>query len=260
VHTDDLLTSWRRAQLAVVAWARPGRAPGIEVVVPLVRRDVPVLALHYGRLGLADALAAAGEAVVAVGGVGGVGGLPAPSPVAARVDVAVAADPEGERFVEEGLLDQELAKHPPSRRRIDSPLQRREHWWYVPRLLVRLHRPRELVALRPADALVACGDRDVTVTTCHLGAREPVEVTAAGADPLPAGPATVLEHGADLPDLEMPWERRWEGRLTAGRLETDRVDVDAGPRERPLGLLARIQVERRLGQACRAGLRDAGVR
>jgi hypothetical protein len=256
VHTLDVTLGWRRSQLAAVLWTRPGAPPGAAVVVPLLHEGVPTVALPYALAQLAAELGAAHDVVLATGGCAGV---PSEVPVAAHVRVTVTADPEGDVFAESGLLNQELAKHPPSRRRIESILLRREHWWYVPRLLVHLHDPRDARPLTPADAVLAVGDERLTVATCHLDDRAPLRLSPADGDALPSGRATVLEHGADLPDIEAPWERRWEGRVTDGRFETDRVDADDGPRDGPLTLRERMRLERRLERACRAGLRAAGI-
>jgi hypothetical protein len=257
VHTTEVVTHWRRTQLAAVVWARSGTHPGVAVVVPLVLDGGPTIALHYGQRALADELAAASDVRLVTGTCRD---LDVETVTVARVTPHVVADPEGDTFAETGLLNQELAKHPPSRRRIESIILRREHWWFVPRLLVHLRDPRDEQLLPRADAVIAVADDDgCRVATCHLGARSPVEVAPAADQHLPDGPATVLEHGADLPDIEVPWERRWEGRVSAGRFEVQREDADAGPRDTALTLRERMRLERQLEKACRRGLRDAGL-
>jgi hypothetical protein len=255
VTADEVTATWRSAQLGEVSWVAPDGAPACAVVVPLLDQDRPALALPYARLDLARSLAAAGRVrwSVVVPALAGGG-----TPVHVAADVTVAEDPRGERFVASKLLDQVLAKHPPDRRRLDSPLLRREHAWYLPRLLVttsRLgtpaHVPRgDAIAVVSGGAyhapdLAPAGNLDVAAGTATVGA--------------PDGPAVVLQHGADVPDLEQPWHRRWRGAVVDGRFSADQRD-EVAPRGRRLSLRARIRAERVLERACRNGLRADGLR
>jgi hypothetical protein len=251
--------AWRRAPLAAIAWLAPDGIPDVASVLPLTRSGRPVLALPYAQIGLARALAASTEVVLAIDSPSeaapGASG-PAASLVTVRGQAEVTADPEGERFQNTGLIEVELAKYPTSRRRLDSLLLRREHWWFLPRLLVQidgLHRPR---TVPPGDGLLVTGGRTLQVDPCHIEDREPLRIraTGPGAD---RRPAAVIEYGGDLPELERPWERRWHGTLEADRFETDRVTGE-GPSDRPLGLRQRLRAEKHLERACKAGLREAG--
>ncbi|MEX1177715.1 MAG: hypothetical protein WEB09_04570 [Nitriliruptor sp.] len=252
--TADLTTAWRTAQLGEVAWVDAAGAPRAEVVVPLLDDRLPALALPYARLETARSIAAAGRVTWTLAVPAVTGGA---VPVAAAARVEVVEDPAGERFTATSLLDQVLAKHPPARRRLDSALLRREHGWYVPRLLVRTTELGPSFELGAGEALGVsiAADGGPWVAAAHQ-----VSV-AEGAARLPVddGPAVLLQHGADVPDLETPWHRRWRGTVTAGRFRAaERDEVPLA--RRPPGLRERLRAERALHRACRDGLRAAGHR
>jgi hypothetical protein len=250
---SDLTDAWRRAQLAEVAWVDDRGDPRVDVVVPLLRDGVPALALGYDQLDLARGLAAAEQVTWAVTVPAVAAGA---APIAAAAHVEVAEDPRGEDFAATSLLDQLLAKHPPARRRLDSPLLRREHGWYLPRLLVRTIELGPSFALAPAEALAVAA----TGGAPWLGAARDLSLGEGTARvDLPDGSGVLLQHGADVPELETPWHRRWRGTVGAGVLRADERDEVAPARRRP-NLRERIRAERRLELACRAGLREAGVR
>lgn len=254
-----VVSSWRRAQLAEISWLDGEGRPRITTAVPLVDGEVPCLALPYARLDDARSMAAATEVVATVATPELARGA---DPVAVRARARLTEDPTGRRFQDDGLLEQELAKHPPSRRRLDSLLLRREHWWYLARLLVHLEDRQRPQAIAPADGLLAVAAAGFTVAACrsepadddrvlHLAATPPLPDTDDG------WPAVVLQHGADVPALERPWFRRWTGRLHGARLVVERYDA-RDPTDRPLRLVERLRGEWRLERACRAGLRAAG--
>jgi hypothetical protein len=251
--TTSLADTWRRAQLAEVSWVHPVDGPGAAPVVPLLEDGLPTLALPYADLHLARQLADAEVVTWSAAVPSGTGGA---EPVAAAAHIEVVEDPDGVTFAASPLLDQVLAKHPPSRARLDSILLRREHAWYVPRLLVRT------VELGPSFEL---GYLEALGVTASDGA--PWLVPAASlslADgtallDVPDGPAAVLQHGADVPDLETPWHHRWRGTVRAGRFTAEERDDEPMARRRPT-LRDRMRAVRDLRRACEAGLRDAGQR
>ena len=251
-HAESAVMSWRRAPLAAIAWLAADGTPDAASVFPLTENGVPFVALPYARLELARALAASTEVVAVTAPVAG-GAVP---PVAVRGRVEVIEDPKGERFHTRGLIEMELAKYPTSRRRLDSLLLRREHWWFLPRLLVRIVGLGGAHTLPRDDALLITGGPSLEVSACHLEHRDPLVL---GAEARPGGerPAVVLEHGGDLPELERAWERRWRGTLVGDRFETDSVTGE-GPSDRPLTLRQRVRAEKQLERACKAGLRAAG--
>lgn len=251
----SLVASWRPALLGEVAWVRPDGVPDALPVVPLVERDRPVLALPYAHLEAARELAASPAVTLSVSDASF---LVEDVPVAwAPATLELEEDPSGSAFMRR-LLDQELRKHPPSRTLADTPLHRREHWWYVPRLLLTAV---ELGPARPFD-----GPRDPQDPLVSLAARGDLWlVTGRGmpgdADRLPgsagADAAALLRHGARNEDLEGRWSERVRGRLRDGRLEDPTTTVD-GPRLGS-GLLGRWDAQRRLEKSCRAGLHSVGA-
>jgi hypothetical protein len=253
IGAEVAVRSWRRAPLAAVAWLTPDGTPDLATVFPLTDGDRPVLALPYAQLALARALETSTELILSVTHAAEDAEVAA---ITVRGRAEVTADPRGEVFHDAGLIDMELRKYPSSRRRLDSLLLRREHWWFLPRLIVRIAELHEAQSFAPHDALLATGGTRLEVGPCHLDARDPL-VLRAGDRPPGRVPAAVLEHGGDLPALERPWEQRWLGTLDGNRFETSSVTGGPEP-DRALTLLQRIRAERRLERACRDGLREAG--
>ncbi|WP_052666422.1 hypothetical protein [Nitriliruptor alkaliphilus] len=252
--TGELVAAWRGAQLAEVAWVTPAGTPRAAVVVPLLDEGLPALALPYAELDLATSLAEADRVTFSVAVPAVAGGA---SPVAAAARIAVTEDPRGEAFTGSPLLEQVLAKHPPSRRRLDSLLLRREHAWYVPRVLVRTTEIGPSFDLGVGEALgvAVSSDGGPWVALAHDVAVADGTARLAVDD----GPATVLAHGADVPDLDQPWHRRWTGTVRDLRFRADERD-EVAPARRRASLRDRVRTERALERACRAGLRQAGHR
>jgi hypothetical protein len=267
----DLPTSWGRAALAALAVPT---ADGVrcEVVVPLGADD-PVLALPFDRSDLAEDLRAAGSAVVvlwdsrlATRGW---------APLVAHVAVDVTADRDG-GWIAEGLLGDLLRRHPPERARLDTPLLRREHWWAVPRWIVRLTpfdvRP---AARRDGERTGVLAWRD----GAHLDA-DVVEVGVDGVDGVDKsdgwagdriavrsrsgrdlaavrGPAALLASDVRTPDLDHTAELRLRGHLADGALAVAAREGAPvlGP---PPGVLARLRAARAAERACRRALDARG--
>lgn len=253
---SEFLASWRRATCAELAWLDGAGAPAAVSAVPLVDGDVPCVALTYDRR---DRVAAPG-ATVAFAVTDSRSLPPGQGGVAAIGPVSVT---ERSEALDEDLLDQELRKFPPSRLLADSLLVRRENWWYLARIVVRLERVDRVLPL-PArgdagrDALlvrddgaglrldVAAGDWDRPDVALRAG----VELRGDG------GP--VLAHGHDFsPDRE-----RWESWTVRGQLRGDRLHVTGrdgrrGTDPRPPGLLERLRRSRALERGCRRGIAAA---
>jgi hypothetical protein len=245
--TTDLLETWRTAQLAELVWLTPDGAPDALAVVPLVRDGRPALALTYQQLQVAQQVAASRAVALAVTTPALARGA---EPVTATARLDLEEDPTGRTFTEV-LLPQELAKHPPSRRRADSLLLRREHWWYLPRLLLTGRDLGPNRSHRVGDALAAVSTIDgLHVTTVDL---EGDRLTSE----LPDGPAVVLRHGARTPDLDHRWSSRWRGTVRGGRFTSESVEHDGDP-ARPAGVLRRWRDEIALERGCRRGLTAAG--
>lgn len=247
----QLVSAWRAAPFAEIAWLDADGRPDAATVVPLVHRDRPALALTFDRLDLGRRLAGAETVLFSVTSpaLGGGG-----TPVSAWAHVSVHEDLLGTEF-EEYFLDQELAKHPPARRFADSPLLRHEHPWYLPRILVRVTRLDEVASHPFRDALaVTAADGTGHATTVDLDRQDR---DAAPTTPLPDGPTVILQHGADVPDLDRPWWRRWRGEVADGVLTTTDY-VERAQLTDPQGVWRRWRDQIRFEKACRAGLRRVG--
>jgi hypothetical protein len=261
----DLVTAWRQAQLAELVWDTP-EGPDATVVVPMTDEGVACIALSYDQLARAEALTTAGSAVATISDpiLGRGADL-----LRVRVGVTRDGDLSAERFEDSKLILQELAKHPPSRRRIDSILLRREHAWFLPRLLLHLEPLEDPEPLHPTGALLAHrSGRGLEVTSVRvtqrrddrleLGLEATTDGTQAARSGSTSGPAVLLEHGAEPPDLERRWTFRRYGRLEGATLVVSREE-SWGRTDRSPTLMQRIRDERALERACREGLRIAKV-
>lgn len=253
----DLLGAWRAAQLGELVWDTPD-GPDALPVVPLSDDGVPCVALPYGSLARADALATAGTAIACISDPTLAGSA---EPMSVRVTVRRMDDLDGEHFETSQLLMQELAKHPPSRRRLDSILLRREHWWFLPRILLHLEAVEEPRPLGPTGALLGHhspgAPATIVVTGVTIASRSNSELLLEGAPPACDGPAVLLEHGALPPELERTWGTRTHGTLDGSRLDVRVVDR-WGRADRMPTLVQRVRDEWALERACRTGLRASG--
>lgn len=259
----DLVTAWRRALVAEVCWLDGHEHPESMPATPTLIDGVPCLALPYARRSQAAALRAASEVAFAVTDARS---LPdGARGVAAFGSVTVTEDLDGSVFTDK-LLDQELVKYPPSRTLADSLLLRRENWWWLPRLIVRLDRVTHTVELTPREeasrqALLVRDGLGLRVDTVTAERRdeqhlrlESLEGQELRGD---TGPALVLGHDYTDPDFE-----RWEPWSLRGHLRGNEFLVEQCSGERatplpPLRLLERIRRQRALEKACRRGIATA---
>ena len=226
-------------------------------VVPLLLDHRPAVALPWAHVETARVAGAASEAALVLSDPRLTGS--AWRPVALLGRPLLVPDPDGEVFTDR-LLTQELRKHPPSRALADSPMLRREHWWYLRRLLIVLESPR-VVELRrregPADAVLAVDDGGLHVRTVRIEdwEAEPLALRDAPVDV--RGPAVLIGQEMSVPDVERWTVHTTSGDYADGRLAHART---SGPRElEPLpGLLTRIRRQRALERACVAALRRDG--
>lgn len=258
--TTDFFDSCQLAAVGEVGYRRPDGTVGAEPVVPLVLDGVPALALTFARAPLARQLAESGEAALTLSDsrLAYRGWVPLGATGRVHVDV----DPEGVGFQTSGLMGQELVKHPPSRLLIDTPVLRREHWWFLPRWIIRwVDVDRVLPVGRrsgPDEAVLAyAGGGSIDVDTVAVDDWDAADIrvtSLAGRrlDELTA-PATLLVHDFSVPDLD-----RWSsltvgGRLAGGRLrvKTRVGDARVSP---PRRLLDRLRTLRDLERACRREL------
>lgn len=245
------------ATVGELAWLDGAGRPDACPVTPLLLADQPAVAYPYAQAALARRLAAAPVAALVVSD----DRLTARGwrPVAVTGRPRLVEDERGELFTEQ-LLGQELRKYPPARALIDSPLLRREHWWYLPRLIVVLEAGSAApVGARPGgtgEVLAVAGDGERlyvdTVERAGDGYGNTRVVSLAGRPPV-TGPAVLLGHDFSAPDLERwtPWTTR--GRLAGGALTVAEPPARTGL-EPPLGLWRRLARHRGLERACRRAL------
>lgn len=255
---DVLVRTVRAAATAEVCWTEDA-APAGRPVVPLLDVDHPVLAVPYADVGWARSLGTRPRIVLTLSDPR----LAASgwAPLAVTAVPRLVEDRDGEVFVET-LLDQELRKHPPSRALADSPLLRREHWWYLPRLLVHL----DVLDVQPFttrtgpdDALLVTVDPGAVhvpqVRPVHVSQwGSPLQVEPLDGEPLPdAGTAMLLGHDFTEPDLE-----RWASWTAVGPLRDGVLDAEP-PAGRTVpgmpGLRERVRRHKELRRACEQGLR-----
>jgi hypothetical protein len=256
----------RAAAVAELAWLDPTGRPQARPVTPLLLDDRPAVAYPYASADLARRVAAAPAVALVVSDdrLTGRGWRP----VAVTGRPWLIEDRDGALF-RDRLLEQELRKYPPARALADSPLLCREHWWYLPRLVVVVEDGvPATVGVRPDGAgevlAVATSATRLVVETVRAAEDPPsgLRLTGlagadqAGAGPTTAdlaGPAVLLGHDFSVPDLE-----RWTPWTTHGWLSGGALAVEQRPDrttlEPPLGLWRRLARQRELSRACRRAL------
>lgn len=258
VTDDDLVRACDCAAVAEVAYTDGDGHVRVTAVTPLVLAGAPALALHYGRSALARDLARSGDVALAVSD--SRMAYRGWQPVGASGAVRVEEDREGTRF-QDHLLDQELRKHPPSRALLDTPVLRREHWWYLPRWVIRLVPTRIRTLGRragPQDGVLAFGaggsvDVDTVAVEDWTSDRVAVRSLAGHDVGRVRAPGAVFTHDFSVPDLE-----RWVEHTVAGELHDGQLDVTVRTGTpvlpKPLSLRGRLGRLRALERTCRRGL------
>lgn len=259
MDVTSALSAVRAAGVAELLWRAPGGPPGAVGVVPLVLDGRPAVALPWAQVEAARRVAASDAAALVLSDPRLTGA--AWAPVVATGRFGLVEDATGELFGE-ALLDQELRKHPPARALADSALLRREHWWYLPRLVLVLDAVEFAAGGRrdgPADVVLGVdgGDRALHVRTVRVADwdTDPLELRH---DPGGAsGPAVLVGQELSVPDVE-----RWTVHTTTGRYADGRLTGVRPAATRDLepvpGLLARMRRQRALERACVRALRAAG--
>ncbi len=264
METEQVRAS-RAAAAAVVAelvYTRQDAEIGAVVVTPLVAEGRILVALPYAEATRADELAAAEQVCLVVSD--DRMALRGWEPLAITGRIEVTPDPEGDRF-QDDLLDQELRKYPPTRLLADSLRDRRDHWWYLPRLLCHVVPSGGVRAVGrrsdPTAGVLAwrgSGGLDVETVEVLDAEEDRVRVRAlSGRELRGAGdPAVLFRHDYSQPDLERRAERRESGRLEGAVLrDVEREGELALPE--PPGLLERMRRYRALSKACRRELARA---
>lgn len=260
----DAIDVWRRAVVAELSW-RGDDGPAAIAIVPLVLDGRPCAALPYHRVEEVVSLADGAVATWTVTDPRGPAGTPG---VRFTGTVTVRDDLDGNEFTDH-LLDQELRRHPPSRLRADSAMQRREHWWWLPRRIVQLTGPTRTSALPrrtgPEGALLVTEDvaAGVVVTPVEVAGTVPsaagtrTTVRRLDGDPVrgAAEPALLMGHDYLVPDLSR-WStwRRW-GELRGDGFEVARAEGAPELELAPSRLRDRLRDERAVARGCRQGLR-----
>lgn len=253
----DTRLAIRAAAIGELAWLDPTGRPDAHPVTPLLLGDDPAVAYPYADLALARRVAAAPAVALVLSDDRMAGRGWRPAAVTGRPRLV--EDRDGALFTDQ-LLDQELRKYPPARALIDSLLLRREHWWYVPRLVVVLADAAATpVGVRTGGAgelLAVAAEGQLSVDTVRraLEGSGRVRVTSlAGREPA-RGPAVLLGHDFSVPDLERwtPWTTR--GWSAADGLFTVEQRPDRTGLAPPLGLWQRLRRQRELERACRRAL------
>ena len=262
---DPVVEAAGLAARAELGW-RDGSGLHATAFTPLVIDDTVVAALPFDQTGTARAIADATAAVLVL----------SDSRMALRgwrswaqpVRSHVTADRDGD-WTWTGALDQEVRKHPPSRLLIDTAIQRREHWWYVPRWVVRLAPAGAAMAVTrragPDDAvLFEHGDgglraRTVAVDDWHAAEMRLTALgPAAAADAGPV-PALAFTHDFSIPDMERrcTFEVVGSHRGNVLHVAARRGRVALEP---PAGLIRRLSRHWRRERECRRALAayDAG--
>lgn len=253
-----LAAAIRSAGLGELLWPTPQAPPAALAVVPLLVGDRPAVALPWAYESTARAAAAAGSAVLVLSEPRLAG--PSWEPLAAHGRLTLVEDGEGDLFRAQ-LLDQELRKHPPARALAGSPILRREHWWYLPRLVLLLEPEKVLpVPARqgPLDAVLAVDDgAGLQVATVQVADWEAEPLRLTGGPPDARGSAVLAGQEVSVPDAE-----RWTAHVTTGHYEDGKLSDPQRPASRALegvpGLRARVRRQRELERASVKALRAAG--
>jgi hypothetical protein len=255
VSTSEIADLVAASSVAELCWVGADGAPNTRGVVALVRDLRPALAFTYADERVARDVARSPRLALALRETRSTG--TAFRPVLLSGQPRLIEDPSGDVFLTD-LVTQELRRYPPSRLLADSPLLMREHWWYLPRLVVEID-VDTMDPLPPGAAghdhvlVVADGATPVVRAAgvrAHRDGR--VEIDLAGVT-APAGPALLFSQDASFPDLEQ-WSQ-WRYR---GHWDTESFTVEEAPARTGLGpvpgLMQRWRRQRELERGCVAAI------
>jgi hypothetical protein len=246
----------RAATVAELAWVGTDGRPDALPVVPLLLDVEPAIAYPYAYADLARQIATAPAVALTISEPRMTGS--GWRPLAATGRARLIEDKDGELF-KSALLTEELRKYPPSRALADSLMLRREHWWYVPRMIVVLDLTPSIPVEPRVDAssrvLAAWNGDQLHIDTVRVveAGQDRLEVTSLAGRKVPDGRAALVGHDFSEPDLERwtPWTTR--GDLSGGVLAVtewpERTTLEPVPK-----LRERFRRQRDLERACRAAL------
>ncbi|WP_155838763.1 pyridoxamine 5'-phosphate oxidase family protein [Arthrobacter castelli] len=280
---DSVTRTVHGSSLADVAWIDDDGGIRACGAVVLLWGETPAIAFSYAYADLARSIAAAPQAAFAFTETRSTSSTFVPGAITGRP--ALVEDYDGSTFTEE-LLEQELRRHPPARVFADSVLLRREHWWYLPRLIVTLdvealrslpprtgQGPTSSDAKRPlAVEYLLAVSVDGRLQTHLVRAAESgssrallLEPVAGGA--LPRGRAVLAGQDASFPDRQQWSTWQYRGFCTGSSpdsTETGAVlEVAEAPEPGSSGLepvptvWQRMRREQKYGKACRQGVAEA---
>lgn len=242
------------SSLAEVSWLEHG-LPRVRGVVALLHGEHPVLAFTYADQDVARAVAGSTVVSLSLTEPRSTGTSFRPLVMAGRPRLV--EDPSGDRFAAELLL-QELKRYPPARLLADSPLLQREHWWYLPRLLVEIDVDGVAPLATREDAvrdhlLVVAGEAGPVVRVARLDDADQGTVTLRADGPPQPGSAVLFGQDASFPDLE-----RWTQWCYRGWWDGTALQVEEAPAHtglgRPPGLMQRWRRQRDLERRCVAAI------
>lgn len=239
------------SSLSELCWVDHAGRPQVRGVVALVREDRPALAFTYADERLARETAGSERVVLVLSETRSTGQAFRPLLVTGRPRLV--EDPTGELYVAD-LVVQELRRYPPSRLFADSPLLMREHWWYLPRLVVQIdvesvepgpgrdeaHDHVLVVADGATPVVRLAGVRERTAGRLELSVEGPAA---------PAGPAVLFGQDASFPDLEQWSQWRYRGQWDGSALAVDEEPAHTGLGRTP-GLMQRWRRQRELKRRC----------
>jgi len=239
------------SSLSELCWVDQAGRPQARGVVALVLEDRPALAFTYADEPLAREVARSERVVLVLSETRSTGRAFRPVLVAGRPRLV--EDPTGELYVSD-LVVQELRRYPPSRLLADSPLLMREHWWYLPRLVVEIDvdsveplPPRDethdhvLVVADGATPVVRlAGVRERTAGRLDLSVEGPAA---------PPGAAVLFGQDASFPDLEQWSQWRYRGQWDGSALVIEEEPARTGLGPTP-GLMQRWRRQRELKRRC----------
>lgn len=255
MSTDEIAAVVAASSVAELSWLDAAGRPEVHGVVALVRNQRPVLAFTYAHEAIARRAALATRVSLALSEPRSTGAAFRPMLLTGRP--VLTEDPDGRVFVSE-LVTQELRRYPPSRLFADSPLLMREHWWYLPRLLLEI----EVDETEPLPQRVAPCDHVLVVARRAgpavrvAGVREHAEGTLVldlDGRPPEEGHAVLFGQEASFPDLER-WSQwryrgRWDGETFAVAERPARTGLAPVP-----GLIERWRRQRALERRCVAAI------
>jgi hypothetical protein len=257
---NELIGSVETAAVAEVAYLDGDGLPRVLTVTPLLLGGNPAFTLTYADSTVACEIDRSPQVslIFSDSRLAYIGW----NSLAVTATVEVTPDPAGELFLEK-LLDQELRKFPPSRLLIDSPLMRREHWWYMPRWIFRLKKtedPKPLIRRTGSDQGVPVWRTGGGLATDTVRVDDwDAELVAVSAlisrspGPPDGTPAALFYHDFSIPDMDQR-----TAFLAAGRLRDGHLSVTGRTGSRVLGrrpgIFTRLLALRTLKKRCQAGI------